>query len=124
MASYLSDYDVISPQTIQAANPGGIPQAVSMPGSTPYTIAGATLSPGTSGNLITSGGQAAPLNTSAAAPTSQASVATPSTVLSSAPSPGSLADYFARGIIVILGFIFIAVGLNMLRPGTVPLPRG
>jgi len=35
---------------------------------------------------------------------------------------GSLADYFARAIIIVLGFIFIAVGLNMLRPGTVPMP--
>jgi hypothetical protein len=35
---------------------------------------------------------------------------------------GSLADYFARAIIIILGFIFVAIGLNMLRPGTVPMP--
>lgn len=44
----------------------------------------------------------------------------------STPAPaitsGSLSDYFARAIIVILGLIFVAVGLNMLKPGLVPVP--
>jgi hypothetical protein len=35
---------------------------------------------------------------------------------------GSLADYFYRAVIVILGFIFVAIGLNMFRPGIVPNP--
>lgn len=35
---------------------------------------------------------------------------------------GSLADYFFRGVIIILGFIFVAVGLNMFKPGLVPVP--
>jgi hypothetical protein len=36
---------------------------------------------------------------------------------------GSLADYFLRGVIIVLGFIFVAIGLNMFRPGVVPDPR-
>lgn len=37
-------------------------------------------------------------------------------------TPGGVADYFARGVIIILGFIFVAVGLNMFRPGIVYNP--
>lgn len=37
-------------------------------------------------------------------------------------SSGSLADYFVRAVIVILGFIFVAIGLNMFKPGIVPVP--
>lgn len=36
---------------------------------------------------------------------------------------GSIADYFLRGIIIVLGFIFVAIGLNMFKPGIVPDPR-
>jgi hypothetical protein len=39
------------------------------------------------------------------------------------PVTGSIADYFARAVIIILGFIFVAVGLNMFKPGIVPDPR-
>lgn len=35
---------------------------------------------------------------------------------------GSLGDYFLRGVIIVLGFIFVAIGLNMFRPGIVPNP--
>lgn len=41
----------------------------------------------------------------------------------SGPETGSLSDYFLRAVIIILGFIFVAVGLNMFRPGIVPDPR-
>lgn len=37
---------------------------------------------------------------------------------------GSLADYFARAVIIILGFIFVGIGLNMLRPGTIAVLPG
>ena len=40
----------------------------------------------------------------------------------SGTASGSLADYFFRGVIIVLGFIFVAIGLNMFRPGTVPVP--
>lgn len=120
--SNLDFNDILSPAEIGAANPNGIPQAVSMPGATPFTIQGATLGTGPAGSTITTGGSPAPVSTVPANPTAQAAVTPPTNAVSGAPSSGSLADYFARGIIVILGFIFIAMGLNMLRPGTVPMP--
>lgn len=57
-------------------------------------------------------------------------IGTPSNaVAGSQPAPssgvatGSIADYFLRTVIIMLGFIFVAIGLNMFRPGTVPVPR-
>jgi hypothetical protein len=41
----------------------------------------------------------------------------------SAATPGTLQNYFMRAVIIIVGFIFLAVGLNMLKPGIVPDPR-
>lgn len=41
---------------------------------------------------------------------------------SSGIASGSIADYFLRGVIIVLGFIFVAIGLNMFRPGIVPNP--
>lgn len=35
---------------------------------------------------------------------------------------GSISDYFVRAVVVILGFIFVAIGLNMFRPGTIVVP--
>lgn len=121
--------DFLSLDEINAANPGGIPQGVNMPGGTPFTvpgsgggspyqISGASL--GTVGpSVVTTGGGLSVPNTVAANPTAQASVTPPSSS-TAGPAAGSLADYFARGIIIILGFIFIAVGLDMLKPGIVP----
>ena len=61
-------------------------------------------------------------------PTSSVSAASPSTgsqpqaaaATANASSPsggvgGTIADYFARAVIIILGFIFVAVGLGMFR---------
>lgn len=42
---------------------------------------------------------------------------------SSAGIPGTVQNYFMRALVIITGMIFLAVGLNMLRPGTVPGPR-
>lgn len=36
-------------------------------------------------------------------------------VTGAARTPGSIADYFIRGVVIILGFIFVAVGLSMFR---------
>lgn len=130
-----NSFDVLSPADILAANPGGIPQAVSMPGGTPFTIniptnsypgtgapiTGANLSNGIQGTTISvPGGSTATPNTTASNPTANAAQNAANTTPSIAP--GSLADYFARAIIIVLGFIFIAVGLNMLKPGLVPNP--
>lgn len=126
----MSDY--LSIGDLNAANPNGIPAAVSMPGGSSYAVPGITGN--TFGNVgnnggggILSAGSSLPNlagSTVASNPTGQASVnaGTSNPVASNAPSAGSRADYFARGVIIILGFIFIAVGLNMLRPGTVPNP--
>lgn len=132
-----TSWDEFTPDEIRAANPGGVPDAVSVPGGVPFRIPGATL-PATGGSGIGGQGSGAGFynlpdggtgstpaatavpNTASATPV--ASAAAPG-AYSSAPEPGSWADYFARAIIVVLGFIFIAVGLNMLRPGTVPIAR-
>jgi hypothetical protein len=42
---------------------------------------------------------------------------------SSASIPGTIQNYFMRGIVVVVGFIMLAIGLNMLKPGIVPDPR-
>lgn len=125
--------DFLTADEIIAANPGGIPQAVNTPGGVPFNITvppnsfpGATLTTGPGGQVLSvpGAGNSMPASsaaTTATAPIAQASVAPPAPA-ANAPSPGSLADYFSRAIIVVLGFIFVAVGLNMLRPGTVPVP--
>jgi hypothetical protein len=66
-------------------------------------------------------------STSTTAPASQASLGTPSNTQPSAAAisnpptstvGGSIADYFTRAVIIILGFIFVAVGLGMFRSNT------
>lgn len=104
----------------QTSNQGQIP---AIPGNSLTTggvttnLNGSTLGNGISGSTISTPAATATPNT--AGTTSAAAATTPA----AGPANGSLADYFARAIIIVLGFIFIAVGLNMLRPGTVPVPR-
>jgi hypothetical protein len=126
--------DTLSPSDILAANPGGIPQAVNTVGGVPFNITvppnsfpGATLTTGAGGQVLSAPGAgnsmpASSAGSTATAPIAQASVAPPAPA-ANAPAPGSIADYFSRAIIVVLGFIFVAVGLNMLRPGTVPIGK-
>lgn len=81
-----------------------------------------------SGNVVVSSGTAAGSAGVAAtgAPYSVGPVnasVTPQPQASSGVASGTLADYFLRGVIIVLGFIFVAIGLNMFRPGTVPVPR-
>lgn len=65
------------------------------------------------------GGTFAPTNTIGTPSNAQATAQPqPASGLSS----GSIADYFVRAVIVILGFIFVAIGLNMFKPGLVPVP--
>jgi hypothetical protein len=127
------DFDFLSPTDLLAANPGGIPQAVSMPGAQPFTLTppsgtypGPVTPPGSAPAISTGNTNAAfsgpPAGTTASAPVTT-NMATPTTAAASVgPVPGSISDYFARGIIVILGMIFVAVGLNMLKPGLIPIP--
>jgi hypothetical protein len=77
-----------------------------------------TSSGGASGSAGVGTGSA---GTSLTAPSNAAATAQPAPA--SGVTSGSLADYFLRGVIVVLGFIFVAVGLNMFRPGVVPDPR-
>jgi hypothetical protein len=68
-----------------------------------------------------SGGAVSTTSQSTAAPSTNAQPtagASPAAGLTS----GSVADYFLRGVIIVLGFIFVAIGLNMFRPGIVPNP--
>lgn len=80
----------------------------------------------TRGAVVTSqggastGGGVSPAGATALAP-GNASPTTPAPTASGVTS-GSLADYFLRFVIVVLGFIFVAIGLNMFKPGIVPNP--
>lgn len=86
-------------------------------------IYGSTISGGSSGNPLSPIAGSSPGLSQTMGATPQQQAATPA-ASGPGPTPGSLADYFARAVIVILGFIFVAIGLNMLRPGLVPDPRG
>lgn len=83
---------------------------------------GGTQSVASSGGAPASGGTIGPSIAAPIAPSNPTKIGTvtPSNV---GPATGSISDYFLRAIIVILGFIFVAVGLNMFRPGIVPDPR-
>lgn len=41
--------------------------------------------------------------------------------VTSAAAPGSVQNYFMRGLVIVTGFIFLAVGLSMLRPAALSL---
>ena len=90
----------------------------------PSNFAPSSTSPG---NAVTSlGGAGADSFTTPTAgttivPSNAAATAQP-VAASGGVTSGSLADYFLRGVIIVLGFIFVAIGLNMFRPGTVPVP--
>lgn len=107
----------------QTSNLGQIPSLNPVPGITSSFAPSAT-SQGTA--VVSLGGPTGNAAVSATgAPTSivpsnAAAGSQPAT--SSGVTSGSLADYFFRGVIIILGFIFVAIGLNMFRPGLVPVP--
>ena len=97
-----------------------------IPGSTlptnqQFQLQGSTISQGIQGATISAPASTSTPNTTQTTPSSNPANASAGTA-GGGPAGGSLADYFARAIIIVLGFIFVAVGLNMLRPGTVPLP--
>lgn len=119
----------------------GSPTAPAYGGSTNYlpgnnvgnSIQGTTLiTPGANssssqGSGISTGIQGSTISAPAAVSNPNTANTNATSAAANAPQPalqaGSLADYFARAIIIILGFIFVAIGLNMLRPGTIPTPR-
>lgn len=91
----------------------------------------------TAGNVVTSQGSASGLGGISAPPNGAPTnaVGTPSNASAGAQpqstgsswlpdwlSQGSIGDFFLRVLIVILGFIFVAIGLNMFKPGIVPNP--
>lgn len=69
----------------------------------------------TTGGATTGAGTIAINGTASAPSNAQAGVA-------SSGAASTLKDYFLRAVIIILGFVFVAVGLNMFRPGTIPNP--
>ena len=83
-----------------------------------------------SGNVVTSQGGAGSVAPNVGPTNAPAfTIGTPSNAVAGAQAQpasgiasGSLADYFLRAVIVILGFIFVAIGLNMFKPGIVPVP--
>jgi hypothetical protein len=72
----------------------------------------------TSGGNVGSNTNIAPAGATTAAPSNAAATAQPTTA--GGIQSGSLADYFYRVVIVVLGFIFVAVGLHMFAPSVVP----
>lgn len=69
---------------------------------------------------VKSAGGTATGGTVAATGAAQGTSGTPSNAQPSASGvPSGVADYFLRGVIVVLGFIFVAVGLRMFG---VPIP--
>ena len=58
-------------------------------------------------------------------PASSDTASGPSTSTSATTSGSGfdLGDWFGRGVIVVLGFIFVGVGLNMFKSGTVAVPK-
>jgi hypothetical protein len=102
-----------------SAFPAAVP-AIAAPFAPSETSPGAKIT--SSGSGAGAAGEVTAANPSTATVPSNAAA-------SASPSPaggivsGSLIDYFLRAVIIILGFIFVAVGLNMFRPGTVPVPR-
>lgn len=108
-----------SPPPAQAlGTPGALPQL-------PNISAVPAFEPQSSGSGASiEGAQPPPIgtipgNVSQSQPTTKITV-NPS---SYAPATGTLADYFLRAVVIILGFIFVAIGLNMFKPGMVPDPR-
>jgi|SRR5579862_198856 len=81
-----------------------VPATPSLPASGAASGAGST---GAAPTPVTSGGSTNPTQSDTA----------------SAATPGTLQNYFMRAVIIIVGFIFLAVGLNMVKPGIVPDPR-
>lgn len=98
------------------------------PVTNPDTLsAGQPLTPYSGWNNYLPGNNAGNSHGTTTIPTASNSSTTTNPTGTTAPAtssitPGSLADYFARTIIVVLGLIFVGVGLNMLRSGTVPMP--
>lgn len=84
----------------------------------------------TAGNVVASSGGTSTGGSVAATGAPANAVGTPSNAqanpATSGVTSGSIGDYFLRFVIVVLGFIFVAVGLNMFKPGLVPnpIPRG
>lgn len=77
------------------------------------------------GNKVVSAGGAGEstgVSPTAATAVTSATAAQPVNASTQEVKSGSIADYFLRAVIIILGFIFVAIGLNMFRPGLVPNP--
>jgi hypothetical protein len=84
-------------------------------GSTPDYLSGIPTSFASAGSAA--GGSGSGISPTAATTSAAPSnPVTPAPVASSGITSGSIADYFLRGVIIILGFIFVAIGLNMFRP--------
>ena len=101
----------LSWNNLQMPSLSGI-DASSFTGKSSGSIAGA----GATGNVASNGAPTFALGT----PSNAQAGAQPQA--SSGIASGSIADYFLRFVIIVLGFIFVAVGLNMFRPGIVPNP--
>src|ERR1035437_8283154 len=84
-------------------------------------LQGSTLGTGISGSTVSAPAGSGTPNTMVAQAFG-ALTGTGAVADATASGAGSLADYLARAIIIVLGFIFVAIALNMLRPGTVPMP--
>jgi hypothetical protein len=105
-----SDFE-LSGATISNANPGGVPQAVAMPGGTPFTISGATLA-----NAVSTPTTSTASGTSSPVASLQLGVSTSPAADASAVSSAAT-SWVGQTVVIALGIIFIAAGLFMLRSG-------
>jgi hypothetical protein len=119
----------------QSVNWGGLPAGASdfptatqfnsaFAGSTVGTITGGTIaapSPASTTGQAAATGQGgigsdyAQTANGAASPLAGQTAATGQGTNANTPQTGSVGNYFIRGVIIILGFIFVAVGLSMFR---------
>lgn len=104
-----------APSPFAFGNPLDSP--IVQPGSDPFKLLSAGF-----GNLnpaTTPGGSVNPVATATGTDQPTPSQGGSTTPGQSAPQasavPGSIANYFVRGVIIVLGFIFVAVGLAMFR---------
>jgi hypothetical protein len=104
-----------------AADTNALPSVSPVPGLAGSTFTGPQSSGSAAGGTGLNVGATSPATATAPAATSQNPTTAAATAApTSATGSGSVADYFARAVIIILGMIFVAIGLHMFAPGAVP----
>jgi hypothetical protein len=123
--------DLLGWQVIEGENVGA--GGTFQPASTMFTTPSFTSGESTGGGATNTGtGNFTPVGVKPAPSNNTPSVGgianmfgfggTPSSGANIIFSLASAGDYFTRAVVIVVGLIFLAIGLNMMRPGTVPVP--